>query len=139
MKAALGTLFVGVIFGAALSRIGFTDWGEVHRMFTFDSLRLVLAFGTAVVLLTPAWLLIAKGTGARWPERRIHPGTIIGGVLFGVGWAVSGACPSIALVQIGEGQLGAVWTLVGIFFGNWLYSLVHERFFWWPVSGCADN
>jgi uncharacterized membrane protein YedE/YeeE len=59
--------------------------------------------------------------------------------LFGVGWALSGACPAIALVQLGEGQFVALFTLLGIFAGNWLYSVVHERFFRWSASTCVDD
>ncbi|MBK8940052.1 MAG: YeeE/YedE family protein [Polyangiaceae bacterium] len=55
-----------------------------------------------------------------------------------VGWALSGACPSIALVQLGEGQLGGLVTLVGIFAGNFVYSIVHERHFRWSTSSCVD-
>lgn len=129
---------IGLFMGFSLSRIGFADWDEVHAMFTFESLRLVLAFLTGVALLLPAWRLIHRVTGATWSARHIHRGTLAGGALFGLGWALSGACPSIALVQVGEGQLGALLTLAGIFLGNLGYSVVHDRFFRWSTSGCAD-
>lgn len=129
---------IGVLFGFALSRIGFSSWDEVHRMFTFSDLRLTLTFAAAVGLLAVAWQVIARATGATWAPRRIHPGTIVGGAVFGAGWALSGACPSIALVQLGEGQIGAALTLLGIFFGNWLYSVVHERYFRWSAASCVD-
>jgi uncharacterized membrane protein YedE/YeeE len=63
---------------------------------------------------------------------------LAGGALFGVGWALSGACPSIALVQLGEGQLGALVTLAGIFLGNLAYSAIHDRYFRWSTQSCAD-
>jgi len=62
-----------------------------------------------------------------------------GGALFGVGWALSGGCPTIALAQIGEGQLAAVLTVVGIVAGNWLDSVAHERYFRWPATSCTDE
>ena len=57
------------------------------------------------------------------------------------GWALTGACPSITMVQLGEGQLAAVWTLGGVFVGNWLYSVVHQRYFRWELGSIAfwDN
>jgi uncharacterized membrane protein YedE/YeeE len=128
----------GLLLGFSLSRIGFSSWDEVHRMFTFADLRLLFTFGFAVVLLAVAWILIAKLTGATWSPRGLHPGTVIGGVVFGAGWSLSGACPAIALVQLGEGQLGALLTLAGIVCGNWLYSVVHERWFRWSAASCAD-
>jgi uncharacterized protein len=141
MKATLGAGIVGVALGFALSRIGFSRWDEVHRMFTFQDLRLLLTFMLAVVLLVPTWVLIRKlsTTPPRWLPRRIHPGTVAGGVLFGAGWALSGACPSIGLVQLGEGQLGALWTLGGVFLGNYLYSVVHPRYFRWTAGSCVDD
>jgi len=138
MKEPVIVGVIGVLFGFALSRIGFTSWDEVHRMFTFGDLRLLLTFAFAVGLLAVSWVVIARLTGASWSPRRMHPGTLIGGALFGIGWALSGACPSIALVQLGEGQLGAGLTLVGILAGNWLYSVVHERYFRWTAASCVD-
>lgn len=139
MKAGILTAVTGVLLGFSLSRIGFSSWDEVHAMFTFDSLRMIFAFLFAAVFLAIAWPLIARVTGATWSPRLIHKGTIFGGVLFGIGWALSGSCPSIALVQLGEGQLGAGVTLLGIFGGNYLYSVVHERYFRWQARTCADE
>src|SRR5690606_37949537 len=132
-KALVRTSLMGALFGFALSRIGFSSWDEVHRMFTFESLRLLLAFMVGVCVLAFAWPLVRRysTTPPRWSPRPVHPGSLAGGLLFGVGWALSGACPSIALVHLGEGQAAALFTLGGIFVGNWLYSWVHERFFRW--------
>jgi uncharacterized membrane protein YedE/YeeE len=138
MRELAATAFVGIVFGYALSRIGFTSWDEVHSMFTFASLRLTLGFALSLALLFVGWKVIARVQKPGWPRRGIHPGIIPGSVLFGIGWALSGACPSIALVQVGEGQLGALWTLAGIVFGNYVYSVLHERFFRWPTSSCVD-
>ena len=74
----------------------------------------------------------------RWSPRPIHPGTLPGGVLFGLGWAVCGACPAVALVQMGEGQLGGAFTFAGILAGNWVYAAVHERFFRWTPGVCLE-
>lgn len=138
-RDSLGAPLVGMFFGFALAQIGFTSWDEVHKMFVFSDLRLLLTFALAVGLLTLSWLLIAKLTGATWKERKIHRGTLVGGVLFGAGWAICGACPSIAFVQLGQGQLGALYTIGGIFMGNWLYSVVHERYFRWSQQSCIDD
>ena len=139
MRGLLGSLAAGLLFGFVMSRIGFTTWDEVHGMFTFAELRLLLAFMTAVGTLAVAWLVIAKLTGTSWKPRRMHPGTIAGGALFGAGWALTGACPTIAMAQLGEGQLAALWTVAGIFAGNLLYSFIHERFFRWSTDSCLDE
>jgi len=132
---------VGVLFGFALSRIGFSSWDEVHRMFTLRDLRMTLVFASAVGVLGVAWPVIRRAgrTPPRWTPRPIHKGTLAGGLLFGAGWALSGSCPSIALVQLGEGQLAALWTLAGIFAGNALYAKVHARYFRWSAGSCVDD
>ena len=138
MKSHVITIALGVAFGFCLSRIGFTSWDEVHAMFTFSDLRLVIAFGTAVALLSVGWVVVRRlrPSDPAFSPRPIHKGTLVGGVLFGAGWALTGACPSIALVQLGEGKLGALVTLVGIFAGNALYAAVHERYFRFSVGSC---
>jgi uncharacterized protein len=136
-----GSAVIGVLMGFVLSRVGFSSWDEVHRMFTFSSLRLTLTFMVAVGVLAAAWPLIRRFSSrpVAWPERPIHRGTLAGGLIFGAGWAITGACPSIALVQVGEGQLAGLWTLVGVFGGNLLYAKVHERWFRWTTASCVDE
>lgn len=140
MRSAWGlhgaVALVGTFFGLVLSRTGFTDFGEIQSMFRFDDLRLTLTFATAVAFVALG-LQMPRFRG-RFPERRIHPGSIAGGVCFGIGWALSGACPSIAWVQLGEGRLPAAITLLGVFAGTWLYPRVHGRFFGWPVESCSN-
>ena len=141
MSVLLRTAALGIALGFALSRIGFSSWDEVYRMFTFESPRMLLAFIVGVSLLMLAWPLVRRFSRAppRWSPRPIHRGTLLGGLMFGVGWALSGACPSIALVQLGEGQAAALFTLAGIFVGNWLYSWAHERYFRWSAGSCVDD
>jgi uncharacterized membrane protein YedE/YeeE len=134
-----GAIVTGLALGFVLSKAGFSSWDEVHAMFTFASLRLVFAFGLSVVVLAALWQVIGRFQPARLSPRPLHPGIIPGSLLFGVGWALSGACPSIALVQLGEGKLGAVFTLAGILAGNYAYSRLHERYFRWPASSCAET
>jgi uncharacterized membrane protein YedE/YeeE len=139
MRAKVLTCAIAAWLGFALDHIGFSSWDEVHRMFVFADLRMFLTFVGAVVLLIPTWIVVARLTGARWSPRRIHGGTLFGGLLFGTGWALSGACPAIALVQLGTGSLFAVFTLLGIFAGNALYPHVHERVFGWTSGNCLDD
>lgn len=122
----LVSLPLGIALGYSLSRIGFTDYSEVHRMFVFADLRLFLVFMGAV-------LVTGIGTAAlgRWrtlPNKRIHRGAVVGGVLFGLGWAIAGACPGAALAQLGEGKLYALVTLVGIALGTTAFHALAGRY-----------
>lgn len=109
----------GLAMGMILSFIGFTSFDEVHKMFTLQDFRLIAAFAGAVGLLVIGFAIISRQQPI--PEKKFNKGTIPGSILFGAGWAITGSCPSIALVQLGEGQLAAVFVIFGIFFGVWMY------------------
>jgi uncharacterized protein len=135
---------LGLLMGVLLSAGGFTDWTEVHRMFTLGlqdggpsaaNLRLVLAFALAVGLAMAGFFLLARRDAV--PVKHVRPGTVPGALLFGAGWAITGACPAAALVQLGEGRLAALATLGGILAGCWLHELVRRRFGWQRHS-CVD-
>jgi uncharacterized protein len=139
VRDLLGVGAVGLFLGYSLSKIGFSSWDEVHAMFTFRRFNLLTAFVVGLVVLVPVWAIIRGVWSPKWMPRPIHKGTLAGGILFGVGWALSGACPSIAAVQIGEGQFGGLFTLAGMFGGNFLYSVVHERYFRWSAGACMED
>jgi hypothetical protein len=131
------TVTLGLAFGFALSRIGFHDYAEVHRMFLLRDLRLIWTFAGAVLLCAVGVRLFlgraAAGGGV------LHRGVIPGSVLFGVGWALCGACPAIALVQLGQGQWNALWTVAGIVLGTAAYGQAHRRWLRWDVGGCGSD
>ena len=122
----------GFLLGFCLSRIGFSDFGEVHAMFVFADLRLFLTFCVAVAAALVGFFTLVR---SRTPKL-LHPGVVPGSILFGIGWAIAGACPAIALVQLGEGQLMAAFTLAGMFVGNFVYGRVHGRLFRWNSGSC---
>ena len=141
MKHTLLTGLLAVLMGFVLSRIGYSSWDDVHAMFVFSDLRMFFAFGVAVMVLFVASRALAKLSPGRvhFRARPVHKGTLLGSLLFGAGWAISGACPSIALVQLGEGQLAAGYTLLGVLAGNWLYGAVHMRWLRWDTASCLDE
>lgn len=127
---------IGLAFGAALSLIGFTDWNEVHRMFTFQDLRLVFVFGGALALNTAGFAALPESRALF--RRAFAKERLSGGALFGAGWALTGACPSICAVQLGEGQLGAIVSIAGILGGMWLFArLQRAQLVRVTVDGCA--
>jgi hypothetical protein len=126
---------LGVALGFVISMSGLSDWSELHAMFTFASPRLLLAFGGAVALATAGFFLFARRDEI--PAKHVVAGTVPGALLFGAGWAIAGACPGAALVQVGEGKLGAVATIVGILGGAWLHDRLRKRF-GWARHSCID-
>ena len=126
--AALGTAF-----GWFLSRSGATDYDAIQRMFLLTDFQLYGIIGTAVVVTAPGlWLLKRRGRtllGADLvvePKPR-HAGNVVGGILFGVGWSITGMCPGPVLVNIGEGKLYALAALAGVLVGAGALGLAYEK------------
>ncbi len=131
---------LGLFLGGSLAWIGFNSWDAVHAMFLFSDLRLFFTFMAGVTILGVAWQFFGRtGVDVSSSPRPIHKGTLLGGALFGAGWAISGACPAIALVQLGDGQYAAIFTLLGILIGNYGYATVQERWLHWAKVSCADD
>ncbi len=131
--------FLGATLGVALSQLGFTDYGELHQMFTLAEPRLFRAFGGGVTLLGLGFILLTRvGAGRTLARQPIHKGTIPGALLFGAGWAVCGACPAVPLVQLGEGKLPAFFTVAGVVVGVWLCRLVRARYLKWETFTCGQ-
>jgi uncharacterized membrane protein YedE/YeeE len=126
MHLELGAM--GLALGAVVSGSGFTDYGELHRMFTFSDPRLSLVFGGAVLLAGLGFRLHCRG--APLPRRPLRAGTVPGAVLFGSGWALCGGCPGAVLAMIGEGRAPALLTLAGILAGTALGNRLKGRLGW---------
>lgn len=137
MRRCLPHLRLGIFgfaLGASVSAVGLSDFGELHRMFTFSDPRMLLAFAGAVVLAGIAFAIRCRG---QMPPRPLRQGTVPGAVVFGAGWALCGGCPGAVLVQIGEGRLAALVTLGGIVagtvVGRWAKGALR-----WDTGSCAS-
>jgi len=126
--------FFGLFMGFVIARIGFADYGEVHRLFTLVDLRMLITFAGAVLFAMVGFFILARNH--KLQEKFLHKGTIPGGMMFGTGWAITGSCPSIALVQLGAGYLPAVVTMVGILIGAWTYKVMNGRVFFIDSGAC---
>ncbi|HEY3500983.1 MAG TPA: DUF6691 family protein [Polyangiaceae bacterium] len=125
---ALLQLGLGALFGIALFTSGASDFDAMLRMFHFQEAHL---FALAAMTTCVAWLglrLLLRspaGEGVRAMARPIHRGSVAGGVVFGVGWGLSGSCPGTVLAQLGAGHVIALVTAGGVLLGNWIF----ERWF----------
>lgn len=129
---------VGIAMGFSLSRIGFSDPAAVRAMFTLTDARLLLTFALAVALLALGFWALPEEHTKRLPSRPLRRGTVLGGLLFGTGWAMCGACPSIVLVQLGEGRLAAALTLLGVIVGNLGFAVLDRKVLRWQHKSCAS-
>lgn len=132
-RVLAGNAVAGLALGYALSNIGFADYAELNRMFTFQDLRMFWTFLGAAALATAA----ASALRRRPAPPRIHAGVVPGAVLFGVGWAVCGGCPSIPIVQLAAGYLPAAVTLGGIVVGVRLFRWVNVRLLHLDPGSCG--
>ena len=123
----------GTAFGWVLSRSGAADYNFVQGMFLLDNVQLYGIIGTAVAVTAPGlWLLKRAGRTATGQPLRVtpkprHPGNVLGGVLFGIGWSITGMCPGPILVNIGEGKVYALGALAGALVGASLFGVLYER------------
>ncbi len=131
MTKKIGYLIAGLFFGFALSRSGASHYNYIYRMFTGEDLHLALLMGTAIIIGAIGMFILkalgnkdVNGNEIAINKKPYHRNTIIGGILFGIGWAISGACPGTVLAQIGEGKILGLFTFLGIMFGTYLYALI---------------
>lgn len=130
-----GVAVFGGAMGFGLARMGFADYAEVQRLFSLADLRLLFCFATAVGLGMVGFALL-KHWRAAPAQRPIHRGTVPGGLLFGAGWALTGACPSVVLVQLGQGYLPALITAAGVLLGVWSYRTLNRHYLRWDSGSC---
>ncbi|WP_069174399.1 YeeE/YedE thiosulfate transporter family protein [Streptomyces griseus] len=129
----LANILTGLALGFTVTNIGFGDYAELNRMFTFQDLRMFLAFAGAVVIIVCVFALLR----VRRTPGRIHAGVIPGAVLFGTGWAISGGCPAIPIIQVASGYLPAVVTILGIALGMRLCRWAGSRYFPLDSGSCG--
>jgi uncharacterized protein len=126
-------LALGTVFGFTLSRSGAADYDYIQAMFLFESFQLYGIIGTAVMLTAPGLWLIKRrgrtvgGTPITIELKALNRGTVVGGLLFGVGWSICGMCPGPILVNIGEGKIYALAALAGGITGAAIFGMSYER------------
>lgn len=137
MRTRGGILVANIIAGLALgytvANIGFGDYAELNRMFTFRDLRMLFAFAAAVAIIVVAFALLR----VRRTPLRIHAGVVPGAVLFGAGWAISGGCPAIPIVQVATGYLPAFVTIAGVVVGMRLCRWANTKYFHLDTGSCG--
>jgi hypothetical protein len=127
---ALATV-LGVGFGFALERAGFGRASTLVAQFYFDDMRVLKVMFSGIVTTTIG-LGILGGLGLIDLSLITIPGTwyvpaIVGGLLLGVGFVVSGYCPGTALVAVGSGHLDGLVALLGIMIGSLVFGFAYEN------------
>ena len=125
---------VGIVFGIALVKGEVISWYRIQEMFRLESFHMYGVIGTAVVVGALSVFLIKKlkartiyGEAINFTDKRFTKGQVIGGTLFGLGWAMTGACPGPLFALVGTGAFVLLATLASAVAGTWVYGYFRER------------
>jgi uncharacterized membrane protein YedE/YeeE len=127
-------LLLGTLFGYVLIRAGVSSYDVIRDMFLLKSFHMYGVLGVAVpvsFLCVQFW----KKVGAKplladetdWSMEKLSRRHVIGGLISGAGWALTGACPGPALAILGYGLLSGAFIVIGIFAGTWFFAWLEER------------
>jgi len=128
-------LLTGVFFGIVMFKSEAASWFRIYEMFQFDSFHMYGIMGSAL-LLGAIGVQIIKRTGLKPvgggdmklnPKNRSVTRYLAGGIIFGLGWALSGACPGPMYVLAGAGYLPILVVILGALLGTFLYGLLRGR------------
>jgi uncharacterized membrane protein YedE/YeeE len=127
-------LFAGIIFGIILVKSQVISWFRIQEMFRLQSFHMYGVLGSAVAVgMISVWLIkkfrikTIYGEPIVFVNKKFNKGNIYGGLLFGFGWAITGACPGPLYAQIGSGFTIVIVTLMSAIAGTWVYGRVQEK------------
>jgi uncharacterized membrane protein YedE/YeeE len=127
-------ILVGIFFGILLVKGEVISWFRIQEMFRFQSFHMYGVIGSAVLTGMISILLLKKfhvkalnGESIVFPVKKFSKGNIYGGLLFGFGWAMTGACPGPLYAQIGTGAVVVIFTLLSAIAGTWVYGLLQKK------------
>lgn len=127
-------LLIGMLFGIILVKSEVISWFRIQEMFRLESFHMYGVIGSAVITGMLGVLLIRKlgirtisGEAIVITKKPFTKGNVFGGLIFGLGWAITGACPGPLFAQIGSGFTVVIITLLSAVAGTWVYGLVKEK------------
>jgi uncharacterized membrane protein YedE/YeeE len=127
-------MVVGLLFGIVFVKAEIISWFRIQEMFRFQSFHMYGVIGSAVVVGIISVYLIKRfkiktiyGEPVQFQRKQFNKGQVYGGLLFGLGWAVTGACPGPLFAQIGTGATVIVVVLLSAIVGTWVYGRFREK------------
>jgi uncharacterized membrane protein YedE/YeeE len=126
-------LFVGILFGIVLVKSEAVSWYRIYEMFKFESFHMFGIIGTAVItgiILLHISKKLKNINGGLMTVPKKEKGFIryiIGGTIFGLGWALSGACPGPMYILIGTGAFSVIILILAALLGTYVYGLMKDK------------
>ena len=127
-------LIVGILFGIIFVKAEVISWFRIQEMFRLQSFHMYGIIGSAILVGILSIVLIKTfdiktiyGEKIEFRPKKFNKGQIYGGLLFGFGWAITGACPGPLFAQIGTGATVVLVTLLSAILGTWVYGYFREK------------
>lgn len=127
-------LLTGIVFGIVFVKAEIVSWFRIQEMFRFQSFHMYGVIGSAIAVgMLSVWLIkkfnikTIYGEPIHISDKKFNKGQIYGGLLFGLGWAITGACPGPLFAQIGTGATVVAVSLLSAIAGTWVYGLIREK------------
>lgn len=124
----------GLVFGIALVKGEVVSWYRIQEMFRLESFHMYGIIGTAVVIGLLSVFLVKKlnvrtiyGEAIHFTQKKFTKGQVIGGAIFGLGWAMTGACPGPLFALVGSGAVVFLVAIASAIAGTWVYGYFRER------------
>jgi uncharacterized membrane protein YedE/YeeE len=124
----------GIFFGIVMVKSEVISWFRIQEMFRLQSFHMYGVIGSAVVTgIISVWLIkkfklkTIHGEPIQFTQKKFNWGQVYGGLLFGFGWALTGACPGPLYAQIGSGMLVIIITLLSAVAGTWVYGWLRNK------------
>lgn len=127
-------LIVGILFGIVFVKAEIISWFRIQEMFRLQSFHMYGIIGSAVMVGAISVFLIKKfkiktfgGEEIKIEPKTFNKGQIYGGLMFGIGWAMTGACPGPLYAQIGYGASVVIVVLLSAILGTWVYGKFRDK------------
>jgi len=127
-------IVAGIFFGILLIKGEVISWFRIQEMFRLQSFHMYGIIGSAIMTGMISIFLIKKlriktinGEQIVIKPKKFQKGNIYGGLIFGFGWAITGACPGPLFAQIGSGATVVIITLLSAVAGTWVYGLMKDK------------
>lgn len=127
-------LVLGILFGFIFIKAEVISWFRIQEMFRLQSFHMYGIIGSAILVAMISIFIIKKfniktiyGEEIIFHKKKFNKGQIYGGLIFGFGWALTGACPGPLFAQIGTGATVVVVTLFSAIAGTWVYGYFRDK------------
>jgi len=128
-------LFIGILFGITMFKSEAASWFRIYEMFKFESFHMYGIIGSALAIAIIVVQMIKRFKIKSFYGEEINFNTkektlsryIIGGIIFGLGWALAGACPGPMFTLIGVGYFPIIIVIISSIIGTFIYGMLRDK------------